>query len=440
MNELTSRLNTLVNNERSGGTSLRDYSLRAIRRLLKHYGDPHRGIDTVHIAGTNGKGSVAHMLQGILHASGHSTGLYTSPHLVKINERIIIGRERISEKTLLEYIRDLMDAAKALGIVPTYFDALTVAAFRYFHDQKVDLAVIETGLGGRLDSTNVVSPRVSILTEISMDHTHLLGGTLAEISAEKAGIIKRGSPVIAMSAGRIPRAVISARAGRCHSPLYFLDRDIKVSHARSTDDQRTCFSVAFRNTSLESLCVPLYGIFQARNAAAATACAMLLKDYGFSATEKSIRKGLLRSRVPGRFAILREEPAVVFDPAHNLAAVKSLVGSLNSRYPGKRFIAIASIMKDKDYPAMLTYLLNHLTPDVLYFELPDDRCFAPSAATWPKRYHQLDRIKTFADTAELADALRSSSGRGTVIAVTGSFRLYSIARKIAAAVKGDRRK
>lgn len=234
MKSIEKRLEPLIDNEKTGHVSFVNYSLKDIKYLLKHFGNPHKRTKMIHIAGTNGKGSVAYMLNSILIASDLRVGLYTSPHLDRINERIKVNNKEISNQVLHRYTDELMDILdKKPDLRPTYFDALTLFAFRYYDEQDVDIAVIETGLGGRLDSTNVISPLISVITDISIDHKNVLGNTIREIASEKSGIIKKKKPVITSNSNRVALEEITNTAKECSSELFILNRDFRIKNIKS---------------------------------------------------------------------------------------------------------------------------------------------------------------------------------------------------------------
>jgi len=216
-------LNKYLNNEKK--VNISNYGLNSIIHLLGHLKNPQKNFKSLHIAGTNGKGSTAFMIASILQKSGYKTGLYTSPHLLRINERIKINLTDINDELLLRYISEIDRFSDSEGCVPTYFDVLTAAAFKYFSDEHVDIAVIETGLGGRLDSTNVVTPELSIITDISLDHTRILGDNLRDITIEKCGIIKPGVPVITSNTDPEILTVIDEFSRRLDSELYAYSRN-----------------------------------------------------------------------------------------------------------------------------------------------------------------------------------------------------------------------
>ena len=418
------KLDRLTDNEKSA--DFRGYTLDHVKRLLDHFGNPHRGLVTIHVAGTNGKGSVSHMIHAILTAAGYRAGLYTSPHLLEVNERIVIRGERIPEQVLARYADELIDFAGAGdGSMATYFDMLTVIAFRYFLDERVDMAVIETGLGGRLDSTNVVSPICSVITDISMDHAHVLGPTLGAIAAEKAGIIKRGTPVITSNTDPAILPVIRERAERMQAPLALVDRDFGMEHV-------TALPNGFRYDYVP-LTLPFYPVRgieirhplrrQVTNSALAVTAALAASRDFPAINGAAIRGGLKGLAIPGRFELLSRDPAVLFDPAHNVAALSEMMRLVTGRYPGRAVTLVLSLMKDKDIDGILSVLAGYPGFRIVYFILDDPRCFRPAGDEGRRMFAAV----VDADGKELMRLLDATPDADPLFFFTGSFRLYQTA-------------
>lgn len=427
MSRVEEKLAAFVNNESASRSRFANYSLDGVRALLGRYGNPHEKLSLIHIAGTNGKGSVAYMLSHILAESGFRTGLYTSPHLERVNERIAVNHRMISDGELSGYIDDVLDSIPRLKVKPTYFDVLTVVAFRYFHEKRADLSVIETGLGGRLDSTNVIHPLLSIITDIARDHEHILGRTLRKIAAEKAGIIKPGSPVITSNRRKSVLTVISEKALSAGSPMHAIGKDILLSTPRPEGGEMPVLGISFNGRSISGISLNTPCSFQVTNAALAAAAAMLLGTAGYSISDGSIRSGLGRSRVPGRFAVLSSSPMVIFDPAHNPAAIETLIKSLKEVYPGRRYAFVISVMKDKDYARIFELISRELSASLYYFTLDDGRCLLPGDGR-----HGAGKVppRCFSSLQELCSCLKTDIDSRTAVVVTGTFRLYSAAKEI----------
>lgn len=321
--------------------------LARIEGLLAALGNPERRYDLVQVGGTNGKGSVAAMVAAILKAAGRRVGLYTSPHLVSFRERIRVNGAPIAEDAVA-------DGVEALGTLvarenATMFEATTALALDHFAREAVDVAVLEVGLGGRLDATTVGTPRVTVVTRIDLDHQAYLGATLPEVAAEKAAIIRGGAAIVSL---QLPEAeaVVERRAREAGVTLWREGREIRVSVGEATlEGQRiTCHGPAFM---LEDLRLPLLGTFQPGNALAAVAAARLL-----GAPDRAIRDGLARVRWPGRFQLVGRDPYLVLDGAHNPGAAAALVGSLRALFADAPVSFVVGVSRDKDAGAILAAL------------------------------------------------------------------------------------
>jgi len=313
--------------------------------LLERLGDPHRDFRSVHVAGTNGKGSTAAMLASILQAGGHKTGLYTSPHLARFNERVRVDGQDIPDddlerlaKVVAEHCRDMEND----GLQPTFFEATTALAFLHFAESNADFAVVEVGLGGRLDATNVLEPDLCIITSVGMEHADVLGGTVEEIAAEKVGIVKPGVPVITTNDGQA-LDVIRKRCRELHSPLTVISEDVEwTREPRGLDGQS--ISITTPNNRYEALRVPLIGPHQAVNAAAAITAAEML-DVG----ETSIRTGLELVRWRARMEVLSTAPPVILDSAHNPHGARALADALRELFPSARSVFCVGMKGGKDH-------------------------------------------------------------------------------------------
>lgn len=341
------------------------FGLDNMRDILRKLGNPQEGLKLVHVAGTNGKGSVAVTLTSILTAAGHKTGLYTSPHLITFRERIRVGDECLSEGDVLRLIGQV-EAVTDPASPPTFFEFVTAMAFLYFKERGVDLAVIEAGLGGRLDSTNVITPLVSVITNIALEHTQQLGDTLAKIGFEKAGIIKPGVPVVTGDVAPEAAAVIAAAARERHSPLWRLGREFTATTVAMDDRGRPTFDFRRGETAYGALAVALCGPHQADNAALAVATLPILAGKGFPVTEAQLRAGLARVRWPGRAEFMEpgqwppEGPKAVapllMDGAHNPAGAASLAKTL-AHVKRRRLLLVVGVMADKDIAGVLAPVL-----------------------------------------------------------------------------------
>ncbi len=333
--------------------------LSRIEGLLEELGNPHRDFRSVHIAGTKGKGSTSAMCESCLRAAGYRTGFYTSPHLHTFRERIRVAGRMISR----EDVADLVDETRSIlenvdGL--TTFEAITALGFLHFSRAEIDVAVVEVGLGGRLDATNVLMPDVSVITSLSLDHTYLLGDTLAQIAFEKAGIIKPGVPVISAPQPLEGLDVIEDVSQDRQSPLQVVGRDWLVEpESASLAGQR--FDVACLTCEDTGLTggyeIPLLGSHQLENATMAVAALDALRGRGFPLTREVVAQGLRTVHWPGRLEVLSRAPLVVVDCAHNPYSVGTLVEALNDIFPGQRWVLVYGASIGKDVSGMLETLL-----------------------------------------------------------------------------------
>jgi len=409
------------------------FSLSRMRSLLKKLGDPHKSLRAVHIAGTKGKGSTATMLAEMLQACGHKVGLYTSPHLVDIRERIRIDGEMITQAALTRAINvvavhvDRMTRSK-----PTFFEIFTAIAFKHFADSGVDVAVLETGLGGRLDSTNVIKPLVVGLTSISLDHTHQLGNTVKAIASEKAGIFKAGVP--AVSVPQVPEAESALRnaARRAKTPLLFTGQNIDFSYrfesSRETGPQtRVCLTTD--NSRFEHLPVPLMGEHQAVNCGLALALLDQLKAQGLEIDDVAAIEGLSRVSLPGRMELLTADPRVLVDGAHNAASVEALMRAVGQYIPYDSMVVIFACAADKDIDGMLDEITRG-ADKVIFTSYDCPRCANPEELS--KQYEELTgKMAQVADN--VVEAVRIAANavtREDIICITGSFYLVGEAKRL----------
>ena len=325
--------------------------LSRTRTLLAALGDPQRQLRFVHIAGTNGKGSTAAMMASCLHKAGYRVGLYTSPFINRFNERIQVDGQQIGDQELVELVEKVRPAAEAMTDVPTEFEIITALGMLYFAQKQCDAVVLEVGLGGTLDSTNVIEhPECAVITALGMDHVKELGPTLADIAAAKAGIIKEGCPVV--SYGGVPEAdaVIRRVAAEKHAQL------TEVDFGRLQVDGGDLDQVTFDFDGLDRVRLPLIGSYQPRNAALAITALRVMREKGWNIPESAIRAGLETVQWAGRFELLRHQPAFVLDGSHNSHGMTATVQSLRDRFPGQKFVFLVSIMADKDVDKMLELL------------------------------------------------------------------------------------
>ncbi|MFM2207394.1 MAG: hypothetical protein RL213_1369 [Bacteroidota bacterium] len=325
--------------------------------LMEALGRPELGFRSVHVAGTNGKGSTSHMLAAVLQSAGYRTGLYTSPHLLDFRERIRIDGRMIPEQAVTAFVvkhREEFDR-----IAPSFFEWTVALAFDYFRNEKVDIAVIETGLGGRLDSTNVILPELSVITNIGLDHMNLLGGTLAEIATEKAGIIKPGIPVVMGERDLATSAVFDAAAEKSGAVLWYASDRFKVEPVTADADRQSVRVYDGSSLRFESLLCGLPAKYQQKNIATVLQSVALLSDAGWSIDDEAVRTGLSEVRMltglMGRWQKLSEKPLTVCDVGHNADGLREVTAQLK-KMSYRRLHFVIGMVKDKDIGSVLELL------------------------------------------------------------------------------------
>lgn len=321
--------------------------LSRITQLLERLGNPHKNVKFIHVTGTNGKGSVTKMLSCILNAQRYKTGLFSSPFVTRVNESIQLDGNEISDNEFAELIGDIMPVAEAMDEPPTEFEITTAAAFEYFSKKNCDVTVIECGLGGDMDSTNVIeAPLLSVITNVEADHSAFLGDTIAEIAAHKAGIIKKGCPVLFGGNSMEALEVISEKA--INSEIFTVDYS-NLSNISCTLSGSS-FNFGEQNFSLSML-----GIYQPYNAAIAISAVEILRKNVLDISNKAVYEGLKNARLNGRFELIKENPIVIFDGSHNPHGVNAAIESIKNYFDGK-VVMLMGVMADKEYPEMVKTL------------------------------------------------------------------------------------
>lgn len=339
------------------------FDLSRMVRLLDAMGRPERRFRSVHVAGTKGKGSTAAMIASVLRQAGQRTALFTSPHLHTFRERIQVDGEPIPEGALVAHLRRLRPLFDTLQGLTT-FEAAQAIAFDYFVEQQAAWAVVEVGLGGRLDTTNVIQPQVSVITPISYDHVLVLGETLALIAQEKAGIIKPGIPVVSAPQPEEVADVIRHVAEHLNAPLTTVGDGWSWSlESANYEGQR--FTVYGPGLTFQELFIPLLGAHQLLNATVAVAALWTLREGGLALTEGALREGLRTVRWPARLELVSRTPLLVVDGAHNGESVQRLVEGLDAHFPGRRRVALFASLADKDVPRMFAALLPRLDTAIM---------------------------------------------------------------------------
>ena len=401
-------------------------SLKRIKELLKKLGNPHKYISTIHIAGTNGKGSTSAILSEILYQHGLKVGLYTSPHLFRLNERFKINGKEISNSKLNDYLKYIKKCIK--NSPATYFEITTTLAFLYFFEKKVDIAVIESGLGGRLDATNVIKPEVSIITSIGWDHTKYLGKTLKKIASEKAGIIKKETPCVLGNVEKNLVSIFQEKAKRLNAPLFVLGKDFLIE---ANENNKWNYKGKYRFADLE---LSLKGYYQGNNLSCALKALELLEKKNFlKISEEKLRKALKGVKIPGRYEFLKiKDKTILIDTAHNLSGVVALKSSL-IRDNFKDFLLIIGVTNgdgEKPFINMLEILLP-LAREIYICEFPSPRRIV-TLEDWKRELNNVssdfDKIKLIKDYKKAVEiALESNFSK---ILITGSIYLIGNCFKI----------
>jgi dihydrofolate synthase/folylpolyglutamate synthase len=318
--------------------------LKNVTQLLDYWNNPQNNFPAIHIAGTNGKGSVAAYLHAILCQAGYRVGIYTSPHLVDFTERIRINHERISWKQIVDYTNDLRQEIDKNSA--TFFEATSAIAFRFFSEKRVDIAIVETGMGGRLDATNLVRPLSTIITSISKDHTQFLGNNLEKIAQEKAGIIKPKIPCITINQNQRIMYIIKGNCKEKEAPFYIIipSKHIKILKSSLAG---SLFHLKLPKMHLHDLEIPLAGTFQVWNAALALLSLHFLSDFPVSPLQ--IKEGLKMTKWPGRLQRILDEPLTILDVAHNPEGFSRVFSFLNKEYHHRKIWALLGLSKDKEY-------------------------------------------------------------------------------------------
>ncbi len=395
--------------------------LSAIRDVLEELGDPHRHFSSIHIAGTNGKGSVASTLSMILSMAGHRTGLYTSPHLVRFNERICIDNTPISDDDIVEAYH-AVGACGFAGREPTFFEFTTAMAFYIFKRENVKWAVVETGMGGRLDATNVIAPRLSIITNISIEHRQYLGNTISEIAAEKGGIIKPGIPVATGVKQASAVSVLNGIAQEKGSPLYRYGSDFKIR--RHKDGSFTYYGL---DNVWRNLRTGLPGGHQVDNAALILAGCELLNRDGAGLESDHINEGFKRNNWPGRLEVACESPYIILDGAHNIQACRNLAVFLRmEKAKKKRIVLVVGILDDKPYKAMLGCLLPECD-HVIVTRPVIDRALSPETLAG-EACGYLAGVEIFPDVARAVKHAVETAGENDLICIGGSLYVVGEAK------------
>jgi dihydrofolate synthase/folylpolyglutamate synthase len=425
----------------------RDFKLDRMRELLDRLGNPQAALPIVHVAGTKGKGSTSAMIAAALSAAGYRTGLFSSPHLERVEERVRIDGRCCTPEELVELVRRIRPTVEAMDAVPqsshvpagpTYFEINTALALVHFAAWRVDAAVLEVGLGGRLDSTNVCTPRVAVITSISFDHMKQLGDTLAAIAWEKAGIVKPGVPTVSGVVPEEPRRVIESVCQERGSRLVELGRDFNFTYqpprhleqANSLGQIDFQYQAASGHRRLHGVEIGLLGRHQGSNAAVTLAALIELESQGWSIPEEAVRKGMASVAWPARVEIVARRPTVVIDAAHNVASIAALLDALDDSVSARRRVLVFATTKDKDVRGMLALLLPKFDTAIFTRYANNPRSVAPDELAHMAFELTGREFPATVDTTLAWQRVREIAGPEDLVCITGSFFLAGEMRSL----------
>jgi len=397
--------------------------LGTIQNILNGLDNPQNRFRAVHIAGTNGKGSVASTLASILQTAGFKVGLYTSPHLVHFNERIRINNRNISDALTVELYKAVQSVHQGER-EPTFFEFTTAMAFYAFGDADVDWAIIETGMGGRLDATNIILPALSIITNISLEHQTYLGNTLDAIAGEKGGIIKTDTPVISGVKQNGARTVIKTIADEKAAPLFQMGKDFRVE--RNLHQSQT-FTYHGLDNVWHDMRTALHGRFQTDNAALALAACEIMNRSDEALSQAHIIKGMERTQWPGRLEMIPGKPLIILDGAHNMAAAHTLADYLQTEIKPRKITLVTGILDDKPYTEMLKALLN-VCDRVILTQPEIDRSLPPETLAEIAR-RMISDVSVIPEVGQAIQYALKMTNPADVICIAGSLYLVGDAKK-----------
>jgi len=418
--------------EKSLRYNVTTFNLSRMEKLLSVLGNPHKKIATAHIAGTKGKGSTATMLAKMLESNNYKVGLYTSPHVVHLHERIVVNSEMISESQMLGLLNRAYAPIEKMAKKdpPTFFEIMTALAFMHFANVGVDIAVIETGLGGRLDSTNVIRPKVIGISSLSIDHQQQLGSTIDSIAREKAGIFKRGIPIVSVQQDVEAMEVLKARANVVKAPLSVTGQEIDFSYRFETsreDGPHTRINLTTATSKFEHLRVPLPGKHQAINCSLALAMLDKLKASGYEIDNEKAIEGLNQVFLSGRMEIICDNPRIIIDAAHNAASIRELIRAIGQNIPYDSMVVIFGCNSDKDVEGMLRQL-QYGADKVIFTRSRSAKAMSPEDLG--DMYSEICG-KMYQTAVSLGQALQLAEGavgKEDLICITGSFYLIGQAK------------
>ena len=404
-----------------------------IRHLLDRMGDPHEGFKSIHVTGTNGKGTTTAMTASILKASGYSVGMFTSPHLSSFTERIVVNGRRIPPEDVVRIVDEIRPHIDEMVETPdlrhpTFFEVITAIAFRYFSEQLLDFAVLEVGMGGKLDATNVVHALVSVITNVSLEHTHVLGSTVLEIAEKKAGIVKEGGVLVTATQDDAVCNLFKETCERVDSKILRVGEDITFKRLESSLDGQS-FRLEGPNESYEELFIPLIGRHQLLNAAAAVGAVQALKFHEIKIPGEAVKGGLRKVVWPGRMEVVQRRPLVLLDGAKDAEAAQAIKKTLLEEFPDRRRIAVVSMSSDKNIPEMIKHLAQATDHFIITAHQVMGRAAEPSVISEQiEKYNKPYEVET--DVRRAVSRAEELAGEDGMVIVVGSVFLVGEAREI----------
>ena len=395
-------------------------NLEAMEYFMKEFNNPHQKTKFIHVAGTNGKGSVCEMINNVLVNAGYKVGKYISPHLTKYNERITVNNIEITDKEIsdiLEVISPKVDIYNKTHKVPVKeFEVVTTLALIYFAEKNCDIVVLETGLGGTYDCTNIAEGMISIITDIGFDHMDILGNTIQEIAGQKAGIIKKNNDTI-MCFKETVTDIIENKCKEENNTLHLVSKEDVINYSFNDEYQQIDYK-QYKNIEIN-----LKGKCQIYNTAIALECMEVLKQKGYEITEESIRKGLSAVIHKARFETLSKNPYIIFDGGHNENAIQNLMSTINQYYPEKRKVYIISLLKTKDYKTVIKLLTEDKDGIFIFTTGNDENKYVPKEDLYKEAGKYLNNNLYTKDLKEAIDFAKNTY-KDEIIMVIGSFYVY----------------
>ena len=414
------------------------FDLKRMEEMMAFVGNPHKKRRCVHITGTKGKGSTSIIIASILKELGLKTGLFTSPHLIYLEERMKVNDRMISQNMFVELINRLKPYVDRImlknpTLMPTFFEIVTAIAFLYFERMKVDISVLEVGMGGRLDSTNIILPEISVITPVSYDHTDRLGHTLDRIAYEKAGIIKEGVPVISSAQEPEPLSVISKTCKEKNARLYLVGKDIRINNIKVTKRNGfygTEYEIRTWRNIYKNIFLPLVGRHQVENCATAIGALDVLAENGIIETNnENIINALAKVKCPARIEVISESPLIVLDTAHTVSSMKILRESIKENFSFKKLIVVIGLSADKDIEGILKEIA-FVADDLILTRTGNPREAEPEKmAVTAKRFYRKNPM-VIEDIDEALKEAKRIAEKDDLICITGSFFLAGKLKKL----------